>query len=216
MTIPSGVAEVFEELRKEIIWLHARWILYNQLYGKSEKRVDLLNESAGTFFYVVQETFLADVHIALSKLSDPAATGRFDNLSLEQLQIRVDAECVSDLSNKTGTLLAAFHTRCGPFRELRNKTLAHYDLDTALQRATPLPPTSREMVNGALEALRGYMNAIEGHYEDSETAYDHFVMHASDGDSLAHLLKAGLQYDQLCREEVISWDDFRQSDWHDA
>src|ERR1700757_3279717 len=109
MTIPSGVAEVFEELRKEIIWLHARWILYNQLYGKSEKRVDLLNESAGTFFYVVQETFLADVHIALSKLSDPAATGRFDNLSLEQLQIRVDAECVSDLSNKTGTLLAAFH-----------------------------------------------------------------------------------------------------------
>jgi AbiU2 len=216
MTIPSGVAEVFEELRKEIIWLHARWILYNQLYGKSEKRVDLLNESAGTFFYVVQETFLADVHIALSKLSDPAATGRFDNLSLEQLQIRIDAERVSDLSNKTRPLLAAFRARCAPFRELRNKTLAHYDLDTALQRAIPLPPTSREMVNGALETLRGYMNAIEGHYEDSETAYDYFVMHASDGDSVAHLLKAGLRYDQLCREEVISWDDFRQSDWHDA
>jgi hypothetical protein len=139
MTIPSGVAEFFEELKKEIIWLHARWILYNKLYGKSERRVDLLNESAGTFFYVVQETFLADVHIALSKLSDPPATGRFDNLSLEQLQIRIDAECLSDLSNKTRPLLAAFRTRCALFRKLRNKTLAHFDLDTALQRATSLP-----------------------------------------------------------------------------
>ncbi len=170
----------------------------------------------GTFFYVVQETFLADVHIALSKLSDPAVTGRFDNLSLEQLQIRIDAECVSDLPDKTRTLLATFRTRCAPFRELRNKTLAHYDLDTALQRATPLPPTSREMVKDALETLRDYMNAIEGHYEDSETAYNHFVMHASDGDSLAHLLKAGLQYDQLLQDGVISWDDFQQSIWYDA
>jgi hypothetical protein len=216
MTIPPGVADVFEELKKEIIWLHARWILYTQLYGKSERRVDLLNESAGTFFYVVQETFLADLHITLSKLSDPAVAGRFDNLSLEQLQIRIDGERVSDLSDETRPLLAMFRTRCAPFRELRNKTLAHYDLDTALQRATPLPPTSREMVNGALETLRDYMNAIEGYYEDSETAYNHFVMHASDGDSLAHLLKAGLRYDQLCQEEVINWDDFQQSDWYDA
>jgi hypothetical protein len=72
------------------------------------------------------------------------------------------------------------------------------------------------MVNDALETLRDYMNAIEGHYEDSKTAYDHFVMHASDGDSLAHLLKAGLRYDQLCGKGVLSWDDFRQSDWYDA
>jgi hypothetical protein len=216
MTIPSGIAEVFEELRNEIIWLHARWILYNQLYGRSETRVDLLNESAGTFFYVVQETLLADIHIALSKLSDPAATGRFDNLSLEQLQIRVDSVCVSDLSDKTRPLLAEFRTRCAPFRERRNKTLAHSDLDTALQRATPLPQTSREMVNHALETLRDYMNEIEGHYEDRTTAYDYFVMHASDGDSLVHLLKAGLRYEQLCRDGVIGWDDPPRSDWYDA
>jgi hypothetical protein len=199
LTIPSGVAEVFEELRKEIIWLHARWILYNQLYGKSERRIYLLNESARTFFFVVQETFLADVHIALSKLSDPAATRGFDNLSLGQLQNRIDAECVSDLSDKTRPLPAAFRTRCASFRELRNKTLAHYDLDTALQKATPVPPTSREMVNDALETLRDYMNAIEGRYADRETAYDHFVMDASDGDFLAHLLKAGLRYDHCSK-----------------
>ena len=39
------------------------------------------------------------------------------------------------------------------------------------------------MINDALETLRDYMNAIEGHYEDGETAYDHFVMNASDGDA---------------------------------
>jgi hypothetical protein len=37
LTISSGVAEVFEELRKEIIWLHARLIVYNQLYGVGAK-----------------------------------------------------------------------------------------------------------------------------------------------------------------------------------
>jgi hypothetical protein len=217
MAIPSDVSEIFEELKKEIVWLHARWILFNQLYGGSERRIDLLNETAGTFFYVVQETFQADVYIALSKLSDPAVKGRFGNLSLEQLQARVDEQNDLDLSDRTRALLDEFLTKCAPFRVWRNKTLAHSDLDTALQReANPLPPTSRQMIHEALETLRKYMNDIEGHYDDSETGYEHFIMRASDGDSLVHLLKAGLRYNELVSEEVISWDDDRQSEWFDA
>jgi hypothetical protein len=219
--IPPDVAEIFEPLRTEIIWLHVRWILYEQLYeqlfGHSEKRVDLLNESAGTLFYVVQDTLLGEIKIALSKLTDPARQGKFDNLSLEMLQSRIKLAADQQLQDTTRSLLDSLHSICGRFRTWRNKTLAHLDLDTALKAETSqLPAITRQMVNDALRLVRDYMNEIEGRYDDSETAYEHFIMHASDGNSLAHLLKAGLRYDQLCRDGDISWDDFPKSEWYDA
>jgi AbiU2 len=130
--IPEQIFEFFEPLQDEIVWLHSRWILYEQLFGASEKRIDLLNESAGVFFRVVQDTFLGEMQIALSKLTDPARQGRFDNLSLEQVQDRVNVVGDCKLAATTRSLLDDLHPRCEAFRTWRNKTLAHSDLHTSL------------------------------------------------------------------------------------
>lgn len=85
-TIPIPVAEVYEELKNEVTWLHGRWIIYGQLFGKSERRIEMLNDCASAFFFIVQNVLLGEVQVALSKLTDPATTGKHENLSLEQLQ----------------------------------------------------------------------------------------------------------------------------------
>lgn len=77
---------MWAEIDRETTWLHGRWMIYRQLYGTSEQRVDLLNECAGTFANVLQNVLLHDVQLSLSKLGDPAGHGARTNLTLEALR----------------------------------------------------------------------------------------------------------------------------------
>lgn len=215
-TIPPGISEIFEELRTEINWLHGRWIVYQELFGKSEKRIELLNECASAFFYVVQDVLLGEVQVSLSKLTDPADKGKFENLTLEQLHKRVEAHGEQQLSTNLRTLLDDLHRKCQPFRTWRNKRLAHLDLTTAMQStANPLPEISRQMIEDALQVVREYMNSIERHYCDSEMGYEHFMI-SSGGDALVSMLKYGLRYEELLQDRKIPIDDWSKGSWRDA
>lgn len=215
-SIPKNIDEVYEELKTEITWLHGRWIVYRQLFAESEKRVDLLNECASAFFYIIQDVLLGEVQVSLSKLTDPARSRRFDNLSLEQLQARLATHGGQALAAQTRSVLDALRLKCEPFRAWRNKRLAHLDLTTAMKSIPdPLPGISRQMIEEALALVREFMNKIEMHYRDSEVGYDHFIMQ-SDGEALVAMLRYGLRYEELLREETISYDDWHHGAWHDA
>ena len=214
--IPERINEVYEELKTEITWLHGRWIIYRQLFAESEKRIDLLNECASTFFYILQDLLLGEVQVSLSKLDDPAKSGKFDNLSLEQLQARIELHGEKSLEAKTRSILAKIHLKCRPFRAWRNKRLAHLDLTTAMKSSPdPLPGISRQMIEDALADVRMFMNTIEMHYNDSEYGYEHFIMN-SDGEALIAILRFGLRYEELEKERKISYDDWHHGKWHDA
>ena len=72
--IPAPISEVYETLQTEIVWLHGRWICYRQLFSGSERRIDLLNECASAFFFIMQDVLLDEVQVSLSKLTDPASS----------------------------------------------------------------------------------------------------------------------------------------------
>ena len=216
MSIPAQIQDVYEELKTEVTWLHGRWIIYRQLYDKSEKRVQLLNESASAFFYILQDLLIRDVQVTLSKLTDPAKTSDHDNLSLELLQSRLQNSGNAELAGRTRTILDNLHSQCAPFRTWRNKRLAHLDLSTTMQATTnPLPDISRQMVEDALQLVRDFLNEIEMYYNDEKKGYEHLSME-SDGDALVALLRYGLRYLELVQEQVISYDDFQNGKWHDA
>lgn len=215
-SIPSEINEVYEELKTEVTWIHGRWIVYRQLFAKSEKRIDLLNECASAFFYIIQDVLLGEVQVSLSKLTDPAKSGKFKNLSLEQLQERLCAHGDKGLANQTRSILDRLHSKCKPFRDWRNKQLAHLDLTTAMKSTqNPLPGISRQMIEEALELVREFMNKIESHYMDSEMGYDDFIMQ-SDGEALVAILRSGLRYEELIKEGKVSYDDWHHGEWHDA
>lgn len=214
--IPSNINEIYGQLKTEITWLHGRWIVYRQLFGTSEKRIDLLNECASSFFYILQDVLIGEVQVSLSKLTDPARTGRFENLSLEQLQTRLETNGEAYLAKKNREILDELHIQCEPFRTWRNKRLAHLDLSTAMRSSpNPLPGISLEMIENALQLVRTYMNQIEQHYNDSEYGYEHFLMQ-SDGDALVAMLRYGLRYEELVQDQTISYDDWNKGNWHDA
>lgn len=214
--LPTEINEVYEELKTEVTWVHGRWIVYRQLFAASEKRIDLLNECASAFFYIIQDVLLGEVQVSLSKLTDPAQSGKYKNLSLEQLQERLNTHADPGLAKQTRLILDRLHTRCGPFKAWRNKKIAHFDLSTAMKSGqNPLPGISRNMIEEALELVREFMNKIEGHYMDSEMGYEDFIM-SSDGEALVSMLKYGMRYMELLKDGTVSYDDWRQGEWRDA
>ena len=217
----SNTQEIFNEISRELQWLHVRWIFYRQLFESSQKRrIDLLNESASLSFWLVESSFIDGILLGLCKLTDPANTGRKDNLTFKQLQIAVeddDPNLPPDIKKKLKDTLDNLD-KCEEFRKHRNKRLTHLDLETALGTAlNPLPPVTVQMIEETLEYMRDYLNAIEQHYDDRETGYDNISLSFhGDGEALVYLLKQGLRYKQLLEEGNLPYEDLSKSKWKDA
>jgi hypothetical protein len=207
---PQPIRELWASLYADVVWLHGRWIIYRQLFGTNEARVKLLNETAGTVAWMLQQSLLHDVQISLSKLGDPAGSGSRTNLTLHTLVATLETAGETELAAKVTPLLDAFDGSCEKVRHRRNKWIAHSDLATKLSsRATPLSGPSREEIEAALLALRNVMNAVEVHYTESQTAYEHFVMN-QDGEHLISALARAKCYRELVTEGAIPRDDFRE------
>jgi AbiU2 len=215
--MPVPISAIYDKLRSEIIWLHGRWLTYRHLYAESPKRLELLRECSRTFFSILHDLLFDEVEVCLSKLTDPASGGKGKenhNLSLDQLQKQLAQHGDSHLAKECQLLLETIHSQSERFRRRRNKRHAHWDLPTAM-KDLPLPGVSRENVEGVLNNVRDYMNAIEYHYSYSTTAYEHFVM--PDGaEALLATLRAGLRYEELVQERFIPIDDWRKGKWRDA
>lgn len=208
---PSALQVLWAELSADVVWLHGRWIIYRQLFGTNKERVDLLNESAGTVTWILQNLLLHDVQLSLSKIADPAGSKLKKNLTLRRLQVDLRDIGEVSLATKLEPLLATFEASCAKIRHRRNKWIAHSDLDTKLKaRATSFIGPSRTEIEDALKALRGVMNCVELHYKGSQTAYDHFVMN-EDGEHLILTLARAKRYRALVANGSIPRDDFRRN-----
>jgi hypothetical protein len=208
---PSSVQELWAELSVDVVWLHGRWIVYRQLFGTKKERIDLLNESAGTVTWILQNLLLDDVQLELSKIGDPAGAGSRTNLTVRKLQVDLIAAGEATVAAKMEPLLKDFENSCAPLRHRRNKWIAHSDLATKLAgRATTLSGPSRTEIEGVLTALRAVMNCVELHYTNSQTAYEHFVM-TNDGEHLLLTLAEAKRYRALVEDGTVSIDDFRRN-----
>ena len=163
---------IFEKLGDEVSELHYRWSIYEEVYAGDAAQTELLNRNGSNFFYYVQHLMLDNVALALSKLTDPSKQFKNENLSLKQIYDYVKAseedELTSNIKEKLDEILKA----CEKFRELRNKRIAHGDLDHAMRKAEKsLPGISRDDVKKALSLLSEYMNMVDLHYNNSQTGY---------------------------------------------
>ena len=224
--MPESIKDVFDELKNEILWLHAQWKIYRQLFAHSARRVDLLNRSARVFFIIVHATLLDEIQLSLGKLTDPARTGKHENLSLAQLQERVETLGDQALSSQLNEILVELcgdrnnldkPGKCKAIRIRRNKRLAHFDLDTSLQLdAEPLPGISRQMIEDALSLIRKYMNTIGIRLSQTETAYERVTMSGDDGEALIAWLKDGLDFNELARKLKKGRNELRSGKWSEA
>jgi hypothetical protein len=196
--MPTGVKEIFEALRYEVAWLHAKWSIYSQLFCQGDERLEFLDSMAPGFFVVVRDSLQNDLIVGLCRLTDPSTIGKKENLTLSRLAESLGADNNSlPLIQQFGFQLDYLNQTCSPLREWRNRRLGHSDLPTALGSGpSPLPEVTWSAIDEALEEVRALMNLLEKHYLSSEFFYESFT-DLGEGEDLVFYLKEA----QRCEEE---------------
>ena len=71
------------------------------------------------------------------------------------------------------------------------------------------------MIEDALLEIRGFMNEVQGFFEDSETAYGRFIT-TSGGNTLISALKRAYEYEKLRAQGTIPRDHLQKSKYWNA
>lgn len=190
----SELGPVFHELSNDLIWLHAKWIQYRQLFGHSEERVNILNEVGGHFFKIVQDALWDDAVLSISRLTDqPQSMGK-DNLTFLLLPGMIkDTSLKYDIEELITKSIAASSFA----KDWRNRRLAHNDLLLALKSGSkPLKGISRDNVNNALLSFNNILNRLSLHYWQSATFYDDFIASGGEGENVIYYLHAGIRAEE--------------------
>ena len=195
--LPVELADVFEELHQHICWLHANWLIFEQLFATGEERVELLNEFAPIFFRLCQDSFSDNVILSIARLTDPPKSAGKDTLSFEQLISKVDSAKYPDLRSTLSQQFADLKTSC---QSIRNCRLAHNDLLISLSLApNPLPDILKDEVDDVLRRIREFMNVVWAYFNpDSELGYD--VIMSNDGEAIVAALEKAKKYREISRQ----------------
>jgi hypothetical protein len=94
------VKTIIETLQEDVIWVHAKWKVFRQLFGTSEKRIAILNDFAPDFFQIVHDGLIYDILLAMSRLTDSAESFKkgksgFMQQDLGELWKKVDCSSVT-------------------------------------------------------------------------------------------------------------------------
>lgn len=193
----------FAELWQEVAYLHLKWLEYVELFGSKPSRIELLNRVAPGFFSMVQRVLWEDILLHLARLTDPPRSGgkeRNQNLTVRNLPDLIDKPEIRRAVAALVEQLLDVTTFC---RRLRNRYIAHRDLDLATEEhAIPLKGGSRKQVSDALNLLSRILNTVQLSYEDS-TTYFRIGRNSGGSVSLLYAVAYGLRAQTRRRERLL-------------
>jgi hypothetical protein len=196
----ADLGAFYNALWNDVVWLHAKWNLYRQLYAHSPERVALLNKVARHFFGVIQDVMYEDVLLNLALLNDRRSR---ETLTLQRLR-----RLISDvgLRSEVEDLVEAAREACVPMTDWRNRRLAHRDLAVALATTSdPIPSVSRADIEAALRGVRAVLDRLEAHYwQRGPTAYQHSIPAGGDPELLAHYLQEGVRAEERKMSRLLA------------
>jgi hypothetical protein len=206
--IPAELAKLWEIIHEETMMVHAYWQVFTQLFMGPQEQMDLLDRSAGFFFLVVQDALATDIQLTVSKLADPAEQfgGKKQNATVQHL-LKDSVGVEPALESMLKPLCEKFVNASKPLRDLRNKVVAHLDLQTATKVVSPPPEVTIQEVRAALDALSEFMNALATHFGESPTLYQVFGMQGAGPKDLIAMLGTADRYLEMQKAGKIPWDD---------
>ncbi len=74
--IPAPLGELHHTLYNEVAWLHLKWQDFRTLFGGTEQTIELLNQTAPSFFHHLQRTLWEDVLLHFVQTHRPASVRR--------------------------------------------------------------------------------------------------------------------------------------------
>jgi hypothetical protein len=194
---------VLHHCRQQFWSITSLWDQFETLFGTKE-RVELMNASGRLFAYHVFWQFLNGVNLGITRLLDPPKSGKFENLTL----LRLFELCPETLRETLAANVEVIQAKAERMRDLRNRAIAHTDLEHGLRRVEPLEYNSRTQVNEILRDILALLNEFDLALMGSETA----LLPLGNRDAFFHLIvldrgQAAINDERRSREAGnISWE----------
>ena len=192
---PESVAEFAYHLWNAICHLNLSMAAYSQLYSSKEV-LEILNSSARRFFSLLQSWLPWTIYLQIGRLTDPAQSGTRSGLRSNAsfvgfVKVLRDAgeTAAADALDKD---YKALEPDVQKIRNIRNRMLAHADLQTVLRKESPLPDISHEELEALVDKIGKTYNRIDARFRGKQTNFE--GMGTSTGvDALTAFLERGVK-----------------------
>jgi hypothetical protein len=114
--IDPHLKAIHDQLSKGVTSLTWKWQTAMQLFGEEKARIDLLNKTAQSFFFVVQVTLRDDVFLTLSRFTDPLKSAGQDNLVIGRLLEHLNKSEHPTFYKQLADAIDLANKACKPFR----------------------------------------------------------------------------------------------------
>jgi len=194
--LPINIKPLYISLAKYLVYLNLKWRFYNELYGNENSR-GLLSDTAKIFFVTIEQSLRYEMTLVICHLSEQAEyvnkkTGKITtSLSLETLINR----CGNPKELKAS--FREFKKKSEPFRKLRNKVIAHYDLDIALKPdAYVLPKIDKDAVDNVIRIVESILSDIATKNGNPQQIIFNVPTVIGGAGDLIYWLKEGMEYQE--------------------
>jgi hypothetical protein len=194
---------VFHALWNEVVQLRWEWKEYRSLYVNES--VDLLNDQAPEFFWLIQHVLSDHVIGSIANLTDKEVTARQPNLTVRRLPGLARAIDAALASQIEALLSEGDMAGWTAVREWRHKKLAHLDLDVVLERrAAPLQSVRVADIEASLAALTNVIDCVQRWCTpESHTVYD-VLGRGGDASAVRQVLESARRHEEQRMERIRS------------
>lgn len=203
MQLDEEGKDLFDFLEKRMFWLRIRWGNYETLYGHTAARIELLNDAASGFFFVVQEVLFDEISMDLCRLTDD--TTKQKNATIRMVK-KLKAFKGEPKYARVEKLVTEIEKCVEPIHDYRNKVMAHLDLHATLKthktKVHAVDPATRAQISTLLDLFGKLLNAISDLLGEAPCYFDNCHIDG-DADQLLNLIKGAMHYNDMVNEGVI-------------
>jgi len=195
MNSPDDAKRLIAVLDNEITHLSSVFSTYARLFHGDEDIRALLSDSDGAFFSDLYVVYLHYISVSVSRLLDPATTGKKANLTI--------AAVITILSSQNHPRVIEFEERLLKIRESaynfvdpRNQLVSHLDLDAndIDPGKRPIPSFTKSEFESFYKDTGQLMNDIQDAVGISPNMYECGIMGHGCGRKLLHRLKTAHEH----------------------
>lgn len=168
INLPENIKPLYISLAKYLVYLNLKWSFYSELFGTENNSI-LLAYTAKRFFITIEQVLRYDMTLAICHLSEPSEyTNKESGKTVTSLSLEtLINKCA--LTKDLQDLQKEFKKKSEPFSKLRNKLVAHRDLDVVLNpEANILPRINKEKVDGVIHLAERILLTISAQYGNTE------------------------------------------------
>ena len=161
---------LYNLLYNEIIGLNIKWNEFEELYGIEESRIKIMNNTAPSFFSMIQKILWENIISGIAGITGQQETEGEKNMTITAVpELINDHELNKSVAIKIKTILE----KTKFCRDRRNSMTPLYDYETSINsEAKPLEEASKILVKEALNEITALIDLLHGFYFKSTLILD--------------------------------------------